>query len=152
MIVYPAYAYMGKAPAKAVYGFVGTAENYEKADWVSVEKTNAAEIRKIITGIYKIVIGGSLQYIKHINILDVKKYRKKYLKFDYDKSDYSRIEVYSENSAGTSTIIFSDTSTSIVQNKEVAVEIPANCVKIMIANTTSSTSFTVNLNNIRYED
>lgn len=151
MIVYPAYAYMGKKKPKSVLGFLGNADTYEKADWVVTYANQASKISKE-RGVYQVAIKGSSQYAKKFDLVNVAAVRGdiKHLKFDYQKDTYGFFSVHLDNGP---TVIYSNHSTTFVDAPiSVSVEVPAGVNTINFHNSSGYANMGVYVNNIRFED
>lgn len=151
MIVYPAYAYMGKKKPKQVLGFLGNADTYEKADWVVTYANQASRVSKE-RGVYQVTIKGASQYAKIFDLVNVASVRGdfKYLKFEYQKDAYAPFYVQINN--GT-TRLFADTNTDYVDGPvPVAVEVPAGTTSINFINSAGASNSGVYVNNIRFEN
>lgn len=151
MIVNTAYMYMGKKKPKQVLGFLGTADTYEKADWVVTYADQASKISKE-RGVYQVAIKGSSQYAKKFDLVNVAAVRGdfKYLKFEYQKDSYAPFSVQINNGG---TQIFSDPSQNSVSGPvAVSVEVPAGTTVINFYNSSGYSNFGVYVNNIRFEN
>ena len=151
MIVNSAYMYMVKKKPKQVLGFLGNADTYEKADWVATLPDRASNVSKE-RGVYQVTIKGYSQFQKKFDLVNVAAVRGdfKYLKFEYQKDDYTKFYVKINNG---NTRLFADDSTNYVDGPvPVAVEVPAGTTTINFINTAGTSNNGVYVNNIRFEN